>query len=122
MLKEKTYLNIVLLQDLNNSRTGLWDNDPQSLGGDDCRQVPQRGILSANIRGQQSQQMVKNGVCHPEKVPEIIRIILLDLTKEKANERIGHAGATNFWSMNSSPPCSRTGLGSKYEPQHQAPT
>ncbi|PIO13220.1 hypothetical protein AB205_0025080 [Aquarana catesbeiana] len=87
--------------DLDDGRTGLWDNDPQSLGGDACRELqvlqtsPCRqvmqggdepllrsdglshaGILPANIRGQQSQQTMKYGIRHPEKVPEIIRIIL----------------------------------------------
>ncbi|PIO27933.1 hypothetical protein AB205_0127550 [Aquarana catesbeiana] len=41
------------------------------------------GILPTNIKGQQSQQMVKYGVRHPEKVPEIIRIILTDLTEQR---------------------------------------
>ncbi|PIO12204.1 hypothetical protein AB205_0013430 [Aquarana catesbeiana] len=84
------------------------DNDPQSLGGDACRelevlqasprcQVPQggdqsllrsdglphAGTLPADIGGQQSQQMVKYGVRHLEKVPEIIRIILTDLTEQR---------------------------------------
>ncbi|PIO12205.1 hypothetical protein AB205_0013430 [Aquarana catesbeiana] len=79
-----------------------------SLGGDACRelevlqasprcQVPQggdqsllrsdglphAGTLPADIGGQQSQQMVKYGVRHLEKVPEIIRIILTDLTEQR---------------------------------------
>ncbi|PIO25670.1 hypothetical protein AB205_0143110 [Aquarana catesbeiana] len=45
--------------------------------------LPHAGILPANIRGQQSQQTVKYGVRHPEKVPEIIRIILTDLTEQR---------------------------------------
>ncbi|PIO36109.1 hypothetical protein AB205_0187950 [Aquarana catesbeiana] len=94
--------------DLNDSKTGLWDNDPQSLGGDACReldvlqtsphcQVPQggdepllesdgllhAGVLLRNIRGQQSQQTVKNGVRYPEIIPEILRIILTDLPQQR---------------------------------------
>ena len=108
MLKEKTYLNIVLLHDLYDGRTRFGDYDPKSLGGDACRelevlqaspsrQVPQHGnepllgsdglahhsVLPRDIGGQQIQQTVKNGVRHMEKVPEIIRVILLDFPQQR---------------------------------------
>ncbi|PIO15905.1 hypothetical protein AB205_0192700 [Aquarana catesbeiana] len=41
------------------------------------------GILPADIGDQQSQQMVKYGVRHPENVPEIIRIIITDFTEQR---------------------------------------
>ncbi|PIO15886.1 hypothetical protein AB205_0080850 [Aquarana catesbeiana] len=86
-------------EDLNDGRKGLWNNDPQSLvlQASPSRQVLQRGdesllrsdglphagILPADIRGQQSQQMVKNGVRHHDIIPEIIRVILLDLPHQR---------------------------------------
>ena len=45
--------------------------------------LPHAGILPADIGGQQSHQTIKNGVRHPEKVPEILRIILTDLTEQR---------------------------------------
>ncbi|PIO33642.1 hypothetical protein AB205_0002750 [Aquarana catesbeiana] len=100
--------SIPVFLDLNDGRTGLWNNDPQSLGRDACQELevlqtsprrqilqggdepllgsdglPHAGVLLGNIRGQQSQQMVKNGVRHLEIIPEIIRIILLDLPQQR---------------------------------------
>ncbi|PIO40918.1 hypothetical protein AB205_0096510 [Aquarana catesbeiana] len=122
--------------DLYHGRTGLWNNDSQSLGGDACRELdvlqtsprrqipqggdepllrsdglPHAGVLLRNIRGQQSQQTVKNGVCHPEIIPEIISIILLDLPQQRHVRELVMLEQPYLRPKTSSSPCSWTGLG-----------
>lgn len=58
MLKDKMYPNIVLLQYLNDGKTGLWNNEPQSLGG-----MPVKNMRSCRLLPVAKYRKVATSLC-----------------------------------------------------------